>query len=143
MINPFQVSPNGHLPSYTDYQKHSQFYSPTVDNSNFQYGNPFQTGMPTTQTRTPNENPTPTGWTNSSTGASNGGDTSYKSAIADIPFTLGATSNVYSSISELKTSDFLRQRTFDYTRYEYDFSVEMRFLAEHGDYNNADMDWQG
>ena len=87
--------------------------------------------MPTTQT------------TNSSTGASNGGEASYKSAIADVPFALGATSNVYSSISELKTSDLLRQRTFDYNCYEYDFSLEMRFLAEHGDFNNADMDWQG
>ena len=138
----FQVSQSGGLPSYTDYQSRSQLYSPTVDNSNFQYGNPFQTGMPTTQTGAPYENPTSTGWTNSSPGASNCGEASNMSAIADIPFALGATTNVYSSISELKTSDLLRQRMFDYSCYEYDFSLEMRFLAEHGDYN-ADMDWQG
>lgn len=142
-----EVAQSNGLPSYSDYQSRSQLYSPTVDNSDFKYGNPFQTGMPTTQSRASSsgvqhENAALAGMAYSSPGEANFGDTSAKSPIADVPFTLGANLGLLSAADELRASDLLNQRTFDHSCYEYDFSVEIKFLTEHGSFN-ADMDWQG
>lgn len=133
------------LPSYSEYTSHVQQYSPTIDNSDFRYGNPFQTGMPTTHSgascsRT-QDNVTSTGLPYSSPGEAVNREATYRSAIADVPFTLGATSAVSSSVNELRANDLLSQRTFDYSCYDYDFSLEIKFLTEHGSFN-ADMDWQ-
>ena len=65
-----------------------------------------------------------------------------KSAIADVPFTLGCNTELLSSLRELGSSDLLTQKTFDSNCYEYDFSLEMKFLTEYGSFS-GDMDWQG
>ena len=136
----FQVSGNGELPSYSEYTSQSQYYSPTVDNSNFQYGNPFQTGMPTTHTRASSsemqlETLTSMGSPDSSSGVT------HMSAISDVPFTLGGNVDLFNSFRELCSSGLLYQQTFDHNCYEYDFSLEMKFLMEH-ERCNTDMNWQ-
>lgn len=134
-----EVSQNSGLPSYSDYQNQNQQNSPTIDNSDFRYGNPFQTGMPTTLSGASGSG---LQHENSSPGSHEVGENSYNCAIADVPFTFGATSSVFASVNDQRMSDLLKQRTFDHACYEYDFSLEMRFLAEHGNYD-GDMDWQG
>ncbi|KAL4222379.1 hypothetical protein ACF0H5_018418 [Mactra antiquata] len=118
-----QVS-QSYLPSYHDYLSSSQTQSPSLDVSHFpgiQHGNPNSTGSSNSCARSqasvqPQEN--------------NFSEIRTRTAISGIPFELCNSLLGGDSFSEFRNSIY-QQKRFDYTLYDYDFSLERSFLQQH------------
>lgn len=122
------LNKSGNLPSYKEYASGLCMQSPTLDASKFpgiQYGSPLQSGSTTVNTRhqcSELEYGRPSQWFTVTS--------SNRNAISDVPFVLGEGLQLSPVVSDSQRGDIFRQKAFDFSLYDYDFSLERSLLRE-------------